>query len=116
MDSSLKALIYSEEGQPLLFNLDMIHSKMPKLDFSRKHYVLFTATKSLSDQYPNQPQEVLENQVAIKVTFNNTENYTIKIDLSNPLTVLKYKVFQETGIHPTNQIIKFANAPLLTDA
>lgn len=56
MDSSFKALIYSEEGQPLLFNLDMIHMKMPKLDFSRKHYVLFTATKSLSDQYPIQPQ------------------------------------------------------------
>lgn len=61
IDASLKALIFTEEGQPLLFNLDLIHKKMPKLDFSRKHYILFTATKTLSDQIPQQLLEIIDN-------------------------------------------------------
>ena len=58
----------------------------------------------------------MDNQADIKINFNKDQNFTIKISLENTLSVLKYKIFKETGIHPSNQIIKFANNPLLNDA
>lgn len=41
------------------------------------------------------------------------DKYTIEVDLSNTLEVLKYKIFKTCRIHPQNQIIKFANKPLI---
>ena len=52
--------------------------------------------------------------VEIKVV-RDTRSITFKIDLQNSLYYLKYKIFKETNIHPTNQILKFANNPLVND-
>ncbi len=35
--------------------------------------------------------------------------------MDNTLSVLKFRVFEKTGIHPANQIIKFGNNPLVND-
>lgn len=48
LNENLKALVYTSEGQPLLFNLDLIHMTVPKLDLSKVYYVIFTVTASLS--------------------------------------------------------------------
>lgn len=34
MASELKALLYNSKGQPFLYNLDLMHMPLPKLDFS----------------------------------------------------------------------------------
>lgn len=34
IDKSLKALLYNSKGQPFLYNIDLMHSHLPKLDFS----------------------------------------------------------------------------------
>ncbi len=48
LSENLKALIYTSEGQPLLFNLDLIHMPVPKLDLTKVYYVIFTVTVSVS--------------------------------------------------------------------
>ena len=32
--NDLKALLYNSKGQPFLYNLDLMHMPLPKLDFS----------------------------------------------------------------------------------
>ena len=34
LDCTLKALFYNKKGQPLFYNLDLMHTRLPKLDFS----------------------------------------------------------------------------------
>jgi phosphopantetheinyl transferase len=34
LDPSLKALLYNKYGQPFLYNLDLMHFPIPKIDFS----------------------------------------------------------------------------------
>ena len=34
LDPSLKAIIYNKKGQPFFYNLDLMHMRLPKLDFS----------------------------------------------------------------------------------
>ena len=34
LDSNLKALIYSKKGEPFFYNLDLMHMRLPKIDFS----------------------------------------------------------------------------------
>lgn len=34
MDPNLKAILYDKKGQPFLYNLDLMHARLPKLDFS----------------------------------------------------------------------------------
>jgi hypothetical protein len=52
----------------------------------------------------------------VKLTVNKgTKSYNFNIDLENTLSVLKMNIFHQTKIHPSNQILKFANNPLLSD-
>ena len=55
LPANMKALLYSSEGQPLLFNLDLIHVKMPKIDLSKTFNLLFSATTTIADQTPVPP-------------------------------------------------------------
>lgn len=55
LDATLKAHLYTDEGQPLLFNLDLQHLKVPKLDFSKNYNIIFHATSSPADQLPAAP-------------------------------------------------------------
>ena len=34
LPSELKALLYNSKGQPLFYNLDLMHMPLPKLDFA----------------------------------------------------------------------------------
>jgi len=34
IEPSLKALLYNSKGQPFLYNLDLMHTRLPKLDLS----------------------------------------------------------------------------------
>lgn len=34
LDPSLKAIPYNKQGQPLFYNLDLMHRRLPKFDFS----------------------------------------------------------------------------------
>lgn len=54
--------------------------------------------------------------MSLKIKYNVNQDFTIKISLSNTLSVLRYKIFKEKGIHPFNQIIRLAGNPLLNDA
>ncbi|CAM6004658.1 unnamed protein product [Sphagnum balticum] len=46
---NLKAILYNKYGQPYLYNLDLLHSRLPKIDFSQEHTVIFTASPSTID-------------------------------------------------------------------
>ena len=89
---------------------------MPKLDYSKTHHVIFTATKTLADELPIAPLENTENPVQIKISKDNSIYLSVNVDLKNPLSLLKYKVFLHSGIHPINQIIKFAGNALTNEA
>lgn len=59
-----KALVYTVEGQPLLFNLDLMHMAAPKLDLAQTYYVIFTATSSqAADTILPIQNEAVANQV-----------------------------------------------------
>jgi hypothetical protein len=49
MDPHLKAILYNRKGQPFLYNLDLMHMRLPKLDFSEELYVMFTDSSSAVD-------------------------------------------------------------------
>ena len=34
LDENLKAIPYNKKGQPFFYNLDLMHTRLPKLDFS----------------------------------------------------------------------------------
>lgn len=91
---------------------------LPKLDYSQIHYVVFTKTSSACDVAPVLPMETKTNPEMIRITKSSVLNpldIKFEIDLSNTVNVLKYKVYEMTKIHPTNQIIKFGNTVLLND-
>lgn len=112
----MKAIVYTSEGQPLLFNLDLFHISVPKLDLSKTYYVIFTATISqAADNIPAHLMEVTANPVDIKIQRGDLK-FVINVDLTNNLSLLKNKIFTKTGIPPMNQIIKFANNALVNDA
>lgn len=116
LSENLKALIYTSEGQPLLFNLDLMHFTVPKLDLSKTYYIIFTVTVSQpADVIQANPMEATNNPVTLKVEHGK-EKMEFTIDLSNSLSTLKYKIFKKTGIPPMNQIVKFANNALINDA
>lgn len=98
LQPELKALLYTSEGQPLLFNLDLFQTKLPKLDLQKTFNVIFTATKTVADKPQVAPLECTDNPIQLKVS-KGTTNYTFSIDLNNTLSVLKYKIYTQTGIH-----------------
>jgi hypothetical protein len=64
------------------------------------------------DQKVFEPATVSNKLSSVTVVKGN-DKYTIEVDLDNTLEVLKYKIFMMSRIHPQNQIIKFANKPLI---
>lgn len=44
-----------------------------------------------------------------KINPLNPLDIKFEIDLGNTVAVLKYRVYEITRIHPTNQILKFGN-------
>ena len=64
------------------------------------------------DQKVVEPATVSNKLSSVTVVKGN-DKYTIEVDLDNTLEVLKYKIFMMSRIHPQNQIIKFANKPLI---
>lgn len=63
-----KALAYTAEGQPLLFNLDLMHLPVPKLDLAQTYYVIFTATVSQpADTILPIQNEAMGSQVEVKI-------------------------------------------------
>ena len=114
LEPHLKAIPYNKKGQPFFYNLDLMHSQLPKLDFSEQLYITFTASPSFVDEEIVQPVTIEANIKKVSVTKGNNK-YTVEVDLDNTLSVLKYKLFKITRIHPKNQILKFANKPLIND-
>ena len=55
LDPTLKAVLYGRYGQPLIYNLDLMHQSLPKLDFSEEMWVVFTASPSTLDVAPHNP-------------------------------------------------------------
>ncbi len=76
LDSKLKALLYNKKGQPLIYNLDLLHSRLPKLDLSEHYYVIFTATGSVVDEVIVEPNTISNNLTEITV-IHGTNKYTI---------------------------------------
>ena len=76
---------------------------------------MFTATPSFVDEPVVEPPTITANNKNISITKGDNK-YVVEIDLQNTLTVLKYKIFRITNIHPNNQILKFANKPLTNNA
>ena len=50
LESDLKAIIYNKRGQPFLYNLDLMHTRLPKLDLAEPFYALFTRSPSTADE------------------------------------------------------------------
>lgn len=111
IDPHLKAILYNKKGQPFLYNLDLMHMRLPKLDFSEELYVMFTDSSSAVDEEVVEPPS-LSTEISQISIVRGLEKYAVEIDLGNTLSVLKYRIFKITQIHPQNQIIKFANKPL----
>jgi phosphopantetheinyl transferase len=50
LDPKLKSILYNKKGQPFIYNLDLLYTRLPKLDFSETFYVIFTASPSTVDE------------------------------------------------------------------
>lgn len=72
---------------------------------------MFTASPTVVEEEVIEPPTLTANLSQVSIT-KGEDKYNIEIDLENTVSVLKYKVFKATRIHPNNQIIKFANKPL----
>lgn len=64
----MKALVYSPEGQPYLYNLDLMYFSAPKLDLTKTYYVIFTPTTSAVDSIPAEPTETNTAPMVVKVS------------------------------------------------
>ena len=91
-----------------------MNMRMPPLDYSKQYYIIFTKTKSVTDNYPPEPMFVDNSPVLLKI-MKGKNAYNYQIDLDNSLSVLKHRIFKDTQIHPANQTVKFANNPLIND-
>ena len=49
LESHLKAIPYNKKGQPYFYNLDLMHTRLPKVDFSEELYIIFSASPSFVD-------------------------------------------------------------------
>ena len=119
LNKELKAVLFNETGCPYVNNLDSFLMNFPKIDYSRVHYIVFTKTPSVCDTVPVAP--LLENKTnpqMIRITKTSVLNpldIKFEIDLNNTLSVLKYRVFELSKVHPSNQILKFGNTILSND-
>ena len=110
LNSNLKALIYSKKGEPFFYNLDLMHMRLPKIDFSEELFVIFTATPSTLDEEviePEMPMNKRKNATLI-ITQGMTK-FEVKLSLDFTIAVLRYQIFKMRNIHPNNQILKFGN-------
>jgi hypothetical protein len=89
-----------------------------KIDYSKLHYIVFSKTASVCDVVPVAPMETKTNPQMIRITKASVLNpldIKFEIDLTNTLSVLKFKVFELSKVHPSNQILKFGNNILSND-
>lgn len=80
LEPHLKAIIYNKKGQPYFYNLDLMHMRLPKLDFSEPIYVVFTVSPSAVDEEVIEP--IMTNANLKKVTVvKGQDKYVVEIDL-----------------------------------
>ncbi len=118
LNKELKAILFNETGCPYVNSLDLYFMNFPKIDYSKVHYIVFTKTPSVCDTVSVAPMETKASPQMIRITKPSVLNpldIKFEIDLSNTLSVLKYKVFELSKIHPSNQILKFGNTVLAND-
>lgn len=58
----------------------------------------------------------MSNNLCSISVIQGENKFNIDIDITNTLAVLRYKIYESTKIHPSNQIIKFGNLPLTNNA
>jgi hypothetical protein len=80
LDNSIKAILYNSRGQPFLYNLDLMHTRLPKLDFNESYYVVFNCTASTVDHQILEPTFIEATFSDISVMMCD-QKYNISIDL-----------------------------------
>lgn len=96
LDQSFKAILFNEDGCPYLNNIDLMFSQFPKIDYSTIHTIVFTKSPSVCVNPPQPVMEVKAKPEIIRITKASTlypMDIKFEIDLSNTVTVLKYRVF-----------------------
>ena len=53
LEDNEKVLLYTSEGHPILFNLDLFQLFLPKLNEDREYYGIVTKTPSNADSIPS---------------------------------------------------------------
>lgn len=110
LTSNLKALIYSKKGEPFFYNLDLMHMRLPKIDFSEELFVIFTATPSTLDEEVIEPEMPMNKRKnATLIITQGTTKFEVKLSLDFTIAVLRYQIFKMRNIHPNNQILKFGD-------
>lgn len=112
LSPTLKAILFNHYGQPFLYNLDLLHLPLPKVDFDETFHVVFTATPSSTDQPEPVPASSGGPISQVAVTWG-TQRFDIDISLDDTVALLKYKIFEITKVVSANQIVKFAGKPLV---
>lgn len=71
LPNSLKAILYNSKGQPFIYNLDLMHLPLPKLDFSQEMWVVFTASPSTIDVPVAKFNQLISNATNISILRGN---------------------------------------------
>jgi hypothetical protein len=112
LNKFLKAVLFNQDGCPFVNNIDLFLTAFPKLDYSEVHFLVFTKAPSTFDELLQPVMYTKNNPEMIKITKTdplNPVDIKFEIDLTNTVAVLKYRVYELTKIHPSNQILKFGN-------
>lgn len=80
LDNDIKAILYNSRGQPFLYNLDLMHTRLPKLDLTESYYVIFNCSPSTVDEQIAEPTFVETVFSDISIVMGN-QKYIISIDL-----------------------------------
>jgi hypothetical protein len=107
--------LYNKKGQPFFYNIDLMHLRLPKLDFSEEMWVIFTASPSTIDTAVPNLNEPINNSCFVSI-LRGTDKFQIQVDLDNSLESLRTKIFEVIKYHPLNQILKFGGKPLVNFA
>lgn len=92
LPSSLKAVLYNNKGQPFIYNLDLMHLPLPKLDFSQEMWVVFTASPSTIDAPVAKFNQPLVNATKVSI-LRGTDRINIEVDLDHSLDSLRALIF-----------------------
>lgn len=91
LPSELKALLYNRKGQPFLYNLDLMHFPLPKLDFTEEMWAVFTASPATIDTPVSKPEAIV-NPVKISI-LRGTDKFQLEVDIDNSLESLRSRIF-----------------------